>query len=178
MSFYSLVPLVPNQNLALKALKQHGIKPDTKDGNPCHYMAFDPGKVTGFATFAENGRPTGMGHIPNWADGVKKFLEVYPEEVPAVIIYEDYTIRGRAQNVDENVIYTRAVIKAIKEIGKDYGSKLIPQQASILPVAQKWSGMAMPRDHSKSHQISAFNHGWYKLQVDGIVVPRIKWPEG
>ena len=178
------IPLTASQDTSLKVLTEHGVRATGENetwGFPFHYMSFDPGKVTGWASFHENGMPAEMGHIPNCGMGIAKFLQglhFEEDEKPKVIIYEVYQVRGRAQRVDDNSVRTMGAIKVIKTFAGMIGAKLIPQQASILPIAAKFSGMEMPRDHSKSHQISAFNHGWYYLTQGGIVVPRIKWPEG
>lgn len=171
------VPLTPKQHLAMAALKEHAIK-DKEKPESIHYVSFDPGKITGYALFSENGTPVGMGHIGGWSKGVRGFLDRFNTRPPKVVIYEEYQIRGRAQNVDENAIATRAVIKAIKDYATVWESQLVKQQAAILPIAVKFSGMEMPRDHSLSHQISAFNHGWYRLTEEKVVIPRILWPEG
>lgn len=174
------VPLTPSQKLHYKALFEYGIRKRETPEEPFYYMAFDPGKVTGFATFTQNGTPVEMGHIPDWSEGVMKFLgmPVFANEPVKVVICEAYQIRGRAQTVDSNAIRTRAVISVIKNFAALQGARLVMQQSSILPIAAKFSGMEMPKDHSLSHQISAFNHGWYRLTEDKVVVPRIAWPEG
>lgn len=181
MRTWEKVSLTPKQQLAFRALHAHGIKPASDPGEMWHYLAFDPGKVTGFAAFSTNGTPTIMGHIPDWQEGVSQFLTAFAKpdvKLPKVVIYEAYQIRGRGQNVDRNAIRTRAVISVIKNFAALVDAQLVAQQAAILPIAAKFSGMEIPRDHSLSHQISAFNHGWYKLTQDKVVVPRIKWPEG
>jgi hypothetical protein len=174
------VPLTPAQKLHYRALIEYGVRNKETVENPFHYMAFDPGKVTGFATFAENGMPVEMGHIPDWNVGVARFVNtpVFKSNPPKVVICEAYQIRGRGQTVNSDAIRTRSVISIIKNFAAASEARLIMQQASILPIAAKFSGMEMPRDHSLSHQISAFNHGWYRLTEDKVVVPRIMWPEG
>lgn len=183
MRTWEEVPLTPKQGLAFRALCEHGIKPTSDFGDMFHYMAFDPGGVTGWAAFYSNGAPSAMGHIPGWNTGLVKFFEglLFGEDsapTPKVVIYETFQVRGRGQRTDGNMVRTMAVVKVIKEQAAVWGAQLIPQQAAILPIAAKFSGMEMPRDHAKSHQISAFNHGWYRLTQSGIVIPRIKWPEG
>lgn len=174
------IPLTPSQKLHYRALIEHGVSKRETPEDPFHYMAFDPGRVTGFASFTQNGMPVEMGHISGWGEGMAKFLgmPIFKLNPPKVIIYEAYQIRGRGQRVDDNAIRTRAVIAVIKNFAAVVEAKLVAQQAAILPIAAKFSGMEMPRDHSLSHQISAFNHGWYRLTQDKVVVPRIKWPEG
>lgn len=181
MRTWEKVPLTPRQQLSYSALYTHGVKPASDPGELWHYLAFDPGKVTGFAAFASNGAPTVMGHIPDWNKGVFEFLKQFARpntKAPKVVIYEAYQIRGRGQRVDENAILTRAVIAVIKNFAALVEAELVAQQAAVLPIAAKFSGMEMPRDHSLSHQISAFNHGWYRLTEDKVVIPRILWPEG
>lgn len=176
------VPLNASQKLAYKALVMHGVRARdlSQDENPFYYLAFDPGRVTGFATFTQNGMPVKMGHILNWNVGVAKFINMPSLKLdpPKVIICEAYQIRGRGQTVNSDAIRTRAIVSIIKNFAAAIEAKLVMQQASILPVGVKFSGMEMPKDHSLSHQISAFNHGWYKLTQDKVVVPRIAWPEG
>jgi len=183
MRTWETIPLTASQRLALHVLQEHGIKKASDPGDAFHYIAFDPGRVTGWAAFRSNGEPFEMGHIPDWGPGIAKFIKGlhFAEDAvpfPKVIIYETFQVRGRGQQTDDNMVRTMAAVKVIKNWAAAIGAELVAQQAAILPIAVKFSGMEMPRDHSKSHQISAFNHGWYKLTQSGIVIPRIKWPEG
>lgn len=135
------------------------------------YISFDPGVSTGWATFDSKGELTARG-ILRGLDELMDFLQnMKPHKT---VICEDYRVFGKKANAHiGSRLETSQVIGMIKVYVARWKAELVMQPSSILPIAGLWSGEALPKNHDKSHDIAAYNHGVYYLQRQGIREPRI-----
>lgn len=126
------------------------------------YIAFDPGPVVGWCKFNNRGHELEMGHI-NLED-LAVAIEAWPTVAVRQIILEQWEVIpgkigaqiGRAAKAKIPTIEAIGTIKSWAK-RKNVPVELVsPRQ--LLP-AQKWTQVKMPKDHSTSHQISAFLHG-------------------
>lgn len=134
-------------------------------------VAIDPGVANGYAEFEDDGTFVNMGQLV--IDDMLEFFMNYDKPVSTVVI-EDYILfRKRAKQQAGSNLPASQVIGAAKMFAKMKGAKFVKQEAGILPIAQKWSQIKMPKDHNESHQISAYNHGYYYLVRNGIRQPQL-----
>ena len=136
------------------------------------YLVFDPGLSTGWASFNQEGEITSKG-ILRGLDELISFLSDR-EDYPDVVIYEGYRVFGHKAKA-----HIGSKVEAVQAIGmiKVYASKwraeIVEQPSSILTIAQLWSGVKLPSNHDKSHDIAAYNHGVYYLQKNNIRKSRL-----
>jgi hypothetical protein len=136
------------------------------------YLVFDPGLSTGWASFNQEGEITSKG-ILRGLDELISFLSDR-EDYPDVVIYEGYRVFGHKAKA-----HIGSKVEAVQAIGmiKVYASRwkaeIVEQPSSILSIAQLWSGVRLPSNHDKSHDIAAYNHGVYYLQKSGIRKSRL-----
>ena len=169
-------PLTTMQKVAIKMLMTHGIKPELNPGNPNHYLAVDPGEGSGWATFAENGMPTDFGNVYGDVNGVTDLFETF-QTPPKVVIIELFRIL-KPEDFRMSRLPTLQTVGAVRSYARRVGAMLIGQEPAINNIAENWSNLRPHGAHSKQHFVLAFNHGWYYLQKEKVVVPRVKWPEG
>lgn len=149
--------------------------------DPLGYIALDPGKTVGYATFSISGKNLTKGQL-DWLQ-VGNFLALAarnhirssnadsdsssPTWPKLTVICEEYRIRSgmdqRANMWVGNTFETVQVIGMVRMFSMLIDAELVFQPANILPVAAQWTGVAMPTDHRKSHWVSAYNHGQYYL---------------
>jgi len=142
-----------------------------------YYLAFDPGTSTGWCAFDEEGEITAKG-IERSIDALIDYLidldNFEPANRPRVVIVEDYRIFSkRAKAHIGSQVPTVQAIGMIRNYAKRWSAEYVLQPSSILPIAEKWSGVPLPKDHSISHDIAAYNHGIYYLQRNGIIKSRL-----
>lgn len=168
------------QDFQIKCIMSHGVKADLPLGNPHHYIAFDPGEGTGWATFGENGKPTNYGNVYKDATGIYKFLHGngpvdFSTGLPKVVIYEQF--RNRKEFYGKTNL-TSQTIGVIRGWAKFHEMELLSQETQLNEGNQRESGLRPEGPHSTQHWVMAFNHGWHYLTKKEIVIPRILWPEG
>lgn len=144
-----------------------------------HYLAIDPGeKRTGWATFAENGDPIGMGVITGDADDFMDWLEELDPQ-PKEIIFEGYWINPTISHGFSEAL-TIQLIGMIRRYAKKQEIKLHKQRNTDLKVALRHAGFygtyyhvtGPKRGQRIKHvddQISAFAHGKYWLIKNGVI---------
>jgi hypothetical protein len=64
------------------------------------------------------------------------------------------------------------IIGALKAYARRVGAKFVLQPANVLTVAALHSGVKRPSNHNKSHDIDAYNHGYYYLETKGLLQPK------
>lgn len=136
-----------------------------------NYLAIDPGVSTGYATFDSKGTLLSKGILRS-LDELMDFLQ---EQSPIdTIICEDYRVYGhKAKAHTGSRVETVQAIGMVKVYANKWGAKLVLQPASILPIAQKFSGINLPSNHKLSHDFAALNHGIYYLTKEGILQSRV-----
>lgn len=136
-----------------------------------NYLCFDPGISTGWARFDNEGQITEKG-ILRGLDALADFLE--ETEIPTHIICESYRVfKHKATAHIGSKVETAQAIGMIKAKARLWKAEYIEQPSSILTIAQMWSGVKLPSNHDKSHDIAAYNHGVYYLQKNGIRKSRL-----
>lgn len=132
------------------------------------YLAIDPGKRTGWATFDESGKPTGMGAF----DGEDRFLDWFEEQHPGLVIIERYRNRGGFVNSFSDMP-TSQHIGAIKRVCRKKKIPIVEQDPSpALAIGLRFIGAHST--YAGKHvpdEISALAHGTYYLRKQGIQKP-------
>lgn len=131
------------------------------------YLAFDPGQTTGWCKFDN------AGEVVEW--GQDSFTELmdhcreWSKEEWDAIIYEDFVLfKHKARQQTGSRMPASQAIGIIKTLIHATGAIPIVQDASIKPIASKWTNMKAPSNHAESHWVDSFNHGAYYLIKAGI----------
>lgn len=132
-------------------------------------LAIDPGETVGWFGFNEDGSDTAeFGQLHGEA-ALVEFLSTL--ETPTLIIVESFTLYGhKAIQQSGSKMITPQVIGMLKMYARQKNVPLVEQPASILPIAEKWSGIKVEGKggHGNSHWKSAFNHGVYYLVKNNL----------
>lgn len=132
-------------------------------------LSIDPGDSTGLATFSRKGEL-----LERWIMSAEDTIDYlsYAEGITAIVC-EDFRLRhGRAVAQSGSKLITVQVIGAVKLYCKIHHITLIMQGPDILPVAALHSGVAQPSNHALSHDIDAYNHGYYYFEKIGVLKPK------
>lgn len=133
-----------------------------------YFLALDPGKTTGWATFDEQGNGLSMGQ----AD-VLTFLELLRDTPAQVIITEDYKLYPWKR--DEQIwsrLDTVRLIGMVQYFCWLNNRKLVLQMPNIKSIGYMWAGISEAKSHKNSHERDAYVHGVYFLQKAGIRKPQ------
>jgi hypothetical protein len=142
------------------------------------YISWDPGEMTGVVCWDANGKPLAIAQMDEtdrdaFLDELRELLK-QPGVYIKMFIIEEYRIYGSKANAHiGQKLGTAEVIGDLKSFARRHFIKVEEQAATILTIAQKWSGVRIPKTHSKSHWASAFNHGYYYLHRMGIIPARV-----
>jgi hypothetical protein len=128
------------------------------------YIAFDPGKTTGWATFNADGYLTLFGEIVG-EDKLTDFLEEL-DFTPSVIIYEDYIINPHVRQGGKRPVASEA-IGIIKSFARRKQIELVNQRNTVLDIGLKWAGLKRPKGHLPD-KYSAIAHGTYYLESNNL----------
>lgn len=133
------------------------------------YLAYDPGKTTGWARFSDAGDAVSYGQVDleELMDHLDE-MAATGEPIIAVIV-EDWLLfkKKAAQQVGSRMEASQA-IGILKKFAKDVDAEFILQPSNIKSIAQKWTQLKPVGSHSQSHWVDAFNHGAYYLINAGI----------
>jgi hypothetical protein len=136
-------------------------------------LALDPGKTTGWAIFDAKGRMVDMGQanmkqIEDLDDKIKELKLSH-------IVYEDFKLfRHRATRQVGSRFEASQVIGKAETWAYKNDCEIVKQDPNIKSIAQKWSQVVPPSDHTKSHEIDAYNHGYYYLVKRGLRKSRLE----
>lgn len=151
---------------------QHSISAGCSNTPPERLLAIDPGIHNGWAIF-EKGVIKDLGSI----DGVTNF-DIWLHNVPKeygpvdVVVIEDFRLfRHMAQKQIGSKFEVTQVIGLVESWARRNKAEVVKQNSDILSVAVKWSKMPMPKNHSQSHHVSAYNHGFYYLVKNDMRLP-------
>ena len=145
------------------------------------YVSIDPGgsqvgaRTIGLARWDESGRLLFMDQysLQEMQDFLINLQEVKNGQLKAFIVEEYRVLPEKLAIHNRSKLETSQCIGQIKMSARILGVKVIEQPSTILGIAQQWSGTKMPKDHSKSHQISAYLHGYYYLYRKGLIKSRV-----
>ena len=136
-------------------------------------LSIDPGHISGYFLFTDNGEDTAVfGQVDE--KGLFDFLTTL--ERPSLIIIEKFPLYGhKALQQTGSSMETPQIIGMVKMYAHQKDVPVVEQPASILPIAEMWSGVKVngKGGHAQSHWKSAYNHGWYYLQKNGLKKSRI-----
>jgi hypothetical protein len=132
-------------------------------------ISVDPGETTGIAYWENDG--TFIGREALSQDDLLDKLETL-SGVP-VIVTEDYRLRQGKQMVQTGSRFVAVqIIGALKAYARRVGAKFVLQPANILTIAALHSGIKRPSNHAISHDIDAYNHGYYYFETKGLLTPK------
>ena len=133
------------------------------------YLAYDPGKTTGWARFSDAGEAVSYGQVD--LDELMEHLDEMAferEEIKAVIVEDWLLFKKKAvQQVGSRMEASQA-IGILKKFAKDNNAEFILQPSNVKSIAQKWTQLKPVGSHANSHWVDAFNHGAYYLINAGI----------
>lgn len=133
-----------------------------------YYLALDPGKTTGWATFDESGVGITMGQA-----SITELIKLMDDTSARVIITEDYHLfPWKAKEQIWSKLDTVRLIGMIQYWCYKTNRQLILQDPNIKSIAYMWAGLQRAKSHKDSHERDAYVHGVYYLQRQGIRRPQ------
>jgi hypothetical protein len=132
-------------------------------------ISVDPGETTGIAFWGDDG--TLLSKTTYDMDQLLEYTAKNYDNI-RVIVCEDYRLRQGKQMVQTGSRFVAVqVIGALKSLAKRVGAKFVLQPANVLTVAALHSGVKRPSNHAISHDVDAYNHGYYYFETKGILHP-------
>jgi hypothetical protein len=132
-------------------------------------ISVDPGETTGIAYWENDGTFISREALPQ--DDLLDKLETLSGVT--VIVAEDYRLRQGKQMVQTGSRFVAVqIIGALKAYARRVGAKFYLQPANVLTVAALHSGVKRPSNHAISHDIDAYNHGYYYFETKGLLQPK------
>lgn len=133
-----------------------------------YYLACDPGKATGWATWDERGIVLDMGTVYSH-DELDELLSSLPSTIK-VVIMEDFTLfASRAKAQIGSKMPASVAIGKIETYAHLWRASVVKQHSNIKPIAERLTGRSTKgMDHSKTHVWDAYNHGEYYLVKNKI----------
>jgi hypothetical protein len=133
-----------------------------------HFLALDPGLHTGWALWKKDGVFIDMGTIHGEKE-LHDFLAGLPTAIEVVIIEDFVLFKNKAVKQAGSKMPAPKAIAQIETFARLWEAKVVKQQPSIKPIAEKMTGVktkGLP--HAQTHVLDAFNHGEYYLYAHGI----------
>jgi hypothetical protein len=131
------------------------------------YLAIDPGKTTGWATYNEDGSFEEMGYwdISEARENIRELSRL------TAIICEDWKLRpDMAKVFFWSDMPTSQLIGYCEGTADARGIPFIKQQPSIKPQAYRLSGAkVIPKSNPLNHAQDARVHGYFYLLKQGII---------
>lgn len=141
-------------------------------------LGIDPGLAIGLAALKiEDGKITRSSRMTaQYGSQFNQFLHdfIIPKDDEFVVVCEEFfLLEHKAVNVSRNRgsrgLEASKVIGAVEYWTDTGGHKLVMQSPALNPSNAKASGVPIPKDHSKSHDVIAYNHAHhYALQANLI----------
>jgi hypothetical protein len=132
-------------------------------------ISVDPGDTTGIAYWENDG--TFISREAMSQDELFDKLEQLSDVT--VIVCEDYRLRQGKQMAQTGSRFVAVqVLGALKAYARRVGAKFVLQQPQVLSVAALHSQVKRPSNHAKSHDIDAYNHGYYYFETKGLLKPQ------
>lgn len=132
-------------------------------------ISLDPGETSGIAYWEDNG--TYISREALTQDELFDKLETLSDVT--VIVCEDYRLRQGKQMVQTGSRFVAVqIIGALKAYARKCGSKFVLQTPNVLSVASLHSGVKRPSNHAISHDVDAYNHGYYYFETKGLLQPK------
>lgn len=133
-----------------------------------YYLALDPGKTTGWASFDKEGNGVRFGQVQK-----EELYELLNETQAKVLIVEDFELfPWKSKDMPFDQLIAVRVIGAIDYWAWENKATVVLQKPNIKTIGYMWSGMEKPKNHKMSHGPDAYVHGVYYLQKNGIRKPQ------
>jgi hypothetical protein len=132
-------------------------------------ISVDPGETTGIAYWTDSGQFLHRETLTQ--DELYDKLEQLSDV--AAIVCEDYRLRQGKQMAQTGSRFVAVqIIGALKAYARRVKAKFILQSPQVLTVAALHSQVKRPSNHAKSHDIDAYNHGFYYFETQGLLKPQ------
>jgi hypothetical protein len=132
-------------------------------------ISVDPGETTGIAYWSDQGEFVEREALNQEA----LFDKLEQLDNVTIVVCEDYRLRQGKQMVQTGSRFVAVqIIGALKAYARRVGAKFVLQPAQVLTVAALHSGVKRPSNHAKSHDIDAYNHGYYFFETKGLLQPK------
>jgi len=132
-------------------------------------ISVDPGETTGIAYWSDQGEFVEREAL----DQEALFDKLEQLDNVTIVVCEDYRLRQGKQMVQTGSRFAAVqIIGALKAYARRVGAKFVLQPAQVLTVAALHSGVKRPSNHAKSHDIDAYNHGYYFFETKGLLQPK------
>jgi len=131
-------------------------------------ISVDPGDTTGIAYWEDDGTFISRETMSQneLFDKLEQLSDV------TVIVCEDYRLRQGKQMAQTGSRFVAVqIIGALKAYARRVGAKFVLQPPNILTIAAMHSQVKRPSNHAKSHDIDAYNHGFYYFETKGLLKP-------
>jgi hypothetical protein len=132
-------------------------------------ISVDPGETSGIAYWTDTGEFVEKEALTQ----DQLFDKIEQLENVTAIVVEDYRLRQGKQMVQTGSRFVAVqIIGALKAYARRVGAKFFLQPANVLTVAALHSGVKRPSNHAISHDIDAYNHGYYYFETKGLLAPK------
>lgn len=131
-------------------------------------ISVDPGETTGIAYWTNDGQIVEKEALTQEQlfDKLEQLSDV------TVIVCEDYRLRQGKQMAQTGSRFVAVqIIGALKAYARRVGAKFVLQSPQVLTIAALHSQVKRPSNHAKSHDIDAYNHGFYYFETQGLLKP-------
>ena len=132
-------------------------------------ISVDPGETSGISYWSDKGEFVEKEMLTQ----EELFDKIEKLENVTVIVCEDYRLRQGKQMVQTGSRFVAVqIIGALKAYAQSVGANFVLQPANVLTVASLHSGIKRPSNHSRSHDVDAYNHGYYYFETKGLLAPK------
>ena len=132
-------------------------------------ISVDPGETTGIAYWSDSGEFVEREALTQ--EQVFEKIEIL--ENVTVVVCEDYRLRQGKQMAQTGSRFVAVqILGALKAYAHRVGAKFVLQPATALTIASLHSGVKRPANHAKSHDVDAYNHGYYYFETKGLLQPK------
>ena len=132
-------------------------------------ISVDPGETSGISYWSDKGEFVEKEMLTQ----EQLFDKIEKLENVTTIVCEDYRLRQGKQMVQTGSRFVAVqIIGALKAYAQRVGANFVLQPANVLTVAALHSGVKRPGNHSRSHDIDAYNHGYYYFETKGLLQPK------
>jgi len=132
-------------------------------------ISVDPGETSGISYWSDKGEFVEKEMLTQ----EELFDKIEKLENVTTIVCEDYRLRQGKQMVQTGSRFVAVqIIGALKAYAQRVGANFVLQPANVLTVASLHSGIKRPSNHSRSHDVDAYNHGYYYFETKGLLQPK------
>ena len=134
----------------------------------CYYLALDPGKTTGWASFDKEGNAIRYGQAAK-----EEVYDLLDAQAAKVLIVEDFELfPWKSKDMPFDTLVAVRVIGALDHWAYKNQAQIVLQKPNIKSIGYMWAGITKPKNHAMSHGPDAYVHGVYYLQKNKIRKPQ------